>query len=123
MIEQLKDLPPNVVGFVCSGRVTRRDYETVLMPAVEAALRQHEKVRLYYQIALDFSHVEAGVSQDFKVDVEHLLRWDRIAIVTDLDWLREAIRVFSFLWPGAVEIFATGEAPRARAWVLAADAR
>jgi hypothetical protein len=121
MIEHLSDFPPNVVAFVCSGRVTRSDYETVLVPVVEAALRQHEKVRLYYQIALDFSHVEAGVSQDFKVGIEYLLRWDRIAIVTNLDWVRETIRAFSFLMPGAVEIFALDEAVRARAWILSTD--
>ena len=121
MIEQLSNFPGNVVAFVCSGRVTRRDYETVLVPAVEAALGQHERVRLYYQIAIDFSHIEPGVSQDFKVGIEHLLRWDRIAIVTDLDWIRETIRVFGFLLPGAVELFALDEAPAAREWILATE--
>jgi len=121
MIEHLRDFPDNVVAFVCSGRVTTRDYETVLVPVVEAALRQHEKVRLYYQIALDFSHIEPGVSQNFKVGMEHLLRWDRIAIVTNVDWIRETLRAFSFLMPGAVEIFLLDEAVTAREWILDAD--
>jgi hypothetical protein len=121
MIEHLSDFPGNVVAFVCSGRVTRRDYETVLVPAVEAALGQHEKVRLYYQIALDFAGIEPGVSQNFKVGMENLLRWDRIAIVTNVDWIRETLRAFSFLMPGAVEMFSLDEAAMAREWILAAD--
>jgi hypothetical protein len=122
MIEQLPGFPGNVVAFLCGGRITRRDYETVLVPAVEAALGQHEKVRLYYQIAPDFSHIEPGVSLDFRVGIDHLLRWDRIAIVTNLDWVRETLRAFGFLMPGAVEIFTLEEAESARQWVLAADA-
>jgi hypothetical protein len=120
MIEHLTDFPDNVVGFVCDGRVTRRDYEDVLMPVVEAALNRNDKVRLYYQTGHDFSGVEPGVSQEFKVGMDHLLRWDRIAIVTDIDWIRETVRAFSFLMPGAVEIFPLDEAPAARAWILAA---
>ncbi len=122
MIEQLPGFPSSVVAFACSGRITRRDYETVLVPAVEAALSRHEKVRLYYKIAADFSHIEPGVSLSFKVGIEHLLRWDRIAVVTNLDWVRETLRAFGFLMPGLVEIFTLEEAEAARAWVLAADA-
>jgi SpoIIAA-like len=59
------------------------------------------------------------VSHDFDVGVEHLLRWDRIAIVTNLDWFRETVRALSFLMPGHVELFSLDEAPEAREWVLA----
>jgi hypothetical protein len=118
MIEQLSDLPSHVVGLTCSGRITRRDYETVLVPAIEAALMQHEKVRLYFQIAHDFSHIEPGVTYNFDVGIDHLLRWDRIAIVTNLDWFRETVRAISFLMPGQVEIFSLDQAAEARAWIL-----
>ena len=78
--------------------MTKGDYETVLVPAVESALKQHEKVRLYYQIDADFSGIEPGaVWEDFKVGVEHLLRWERIAVVTDVNWIRHTIRAFGFL--------------------------
>jgi hypothetical protein len=117
VIERLTDFPGDVVTFVCGGRVTSRDYENVLMPAVEAALNHHDKVLLYYQTGYDFSGVEPGVLQDFRVGMDHLLRWDRIAIVTDIDWIRETVRAFSFLLPGAVEVFPLDEAAAARAWI------
>jgi hypothetical protein len=119
MIEQLDDFPANVVAFVCSGRVTRGDYEGVLVPAVETALRQSEKVSLYYQFAVDFSHVESGIGQNFGIGMEYLLRWDRIAIVTDVGWIRETVRALGFLIPGVVDIFALGDAAKAREWILA----
>ena len=68
MLERLMDFPPAVVAFACKGQVTRRDYETVLVPAVEAALEQHQKVRLYYRTDPDFSGFDSGaIWEDFKV--------------------------------------------------------
>jgi hypothetical protein len=123
MIEQLQDLPPNVVGFVCKGHVTSEDYEVVLVPAVEAAFKGHEKVRLYYQVDTDFSGIESSAMwEDFKVGVEHWLRWERVAVVTDINWIRYSILAFGFLMPGAVKVFPLAEASAAREWIGAAEA-
>ena len=122
MIEHLSDFPGNVVAFACRGHVTRSDYETVLVPVVEAAIKQHEKIRLYYQIDPDFSGIEpSAMWEDFKVGMGHLLRWERIAVVTNVEWIRHAVRAFRFLMPGAVKIFSIDEKVMAREWVLAAD--
>lgn len=119
MIEVLKGFPANVVAFACKGRVTRSDYETTLIPAVRETLKQHRKVRLYYQIDADFSGIEAGaVWEDFKVGMEHLLRWERIAVVSDVDWIRHTIRAFSFVMPGEVKIFPVDETAKARTWIV-----
>jgi hypothetical protein len=50
MIEQLKDFPANIVACVCKVRVTKADYDTVLVPAVVKALERHNKVRFYTRI-------------------------------------------------------------------------
>ena len=119
MIEPLKGFPGKVVAFACKGHVTKRDYETVLIPAVREALKQPGKLRLYYQIDPDFSGIEPGaVWDDFKVGMEHLLRWERIAVVTDVDWIRYTIRAFSFVIPGVTKIFAVNEQAKAREWIL-----
>lgn|GEM_PF-6112706 len=51
MIKQFTDFPGNVVAFACQGRVTKADYDAVLVPAVTNALRTHNKLRLYYEPA------------------------------------------------------------------------
>ena len=119
MIMCMTGFPGDVIAFECDGRVARRDYENTLVPAVEAALGRYEKVRLYYQTGHDFSGVEPGVSHDFNLGMDHLLRWERIAIVTNIDWIRETVRAFGFLMPGVIEIFPLSEAAAARAWILA----
>ena len=46
MIEPLKGFPANIVAFACRGHVTKSDHETVLIPTVEKAVLQHEKLRM-----------------------------------------------------------------------------
>jgi len=119
MIETLSGFPPMVMAFACNGHVTKQDYETVLMPAIEHALTYHEKVRLYYQVNPGFSGMELGaVWDDFKVGMEHLFRWDRIAVVTDVEWIRYAFNAFSFLIPCTAKVFRLDETPAAKAWIL-----
>jgi hypothetical protein len=119
MIDALKGFPTKVLAFACKGHVTKRDYETVLIPAVEEALKQKGKVRLYYRIDPDFSGIEPGaVWDDFKVGMEHVLRWERIAVVTDVEWIRYTIRAFSFVIPAVTKIFPLDEEAKARDWIV-----
>ena len=119
MIETLEGLPDNVLGFVCHGEVTSRDYETVLTPAVAKALGEHDKLRLYYETAADFAGIEpSAVWEDTKVGLGHLSRWERFAVVTDVDWIRYTMKLFSFLMPGQMRIFSSDEAAQARAWIV-----
>jgi SpoIIAA-like len=120
MITPLKNFPTNVLAFLCSGRVSKAEYDSVLVPAVRAALKSHDKVRVYYETAADFAGIEPGaVWEDFKIGIEHLTRWERMAVVTDVDWIKHTIRFFSFLLPGEMRIFPRSEAAQARVWITA----
>jgi hypothetical protein len=120
MIEMLSDFPEGVVAAVARGRVTKQDYDRVLIPAVEAAFGRRQKVRCYYELGREFSGIDAGaVWEDFRVGFGHLAGWERMAVVTDVDWIRLAINFFRFLVPGEIRIFPTGEAAEARRWIVA----
>jgi hypothetical protein len=115
MIEALNGFRSGVLAFAGKGHVTKADYETT----VEQALQHPGKIRLYYQVGPDFAGIGAGaVWGDFKVGIEHLLRWERVAVVTDVDWIRYTLRAFSFLIPGVAKIFSLNEQAQARQWVL-----
>lgn len=123
MIEALSGFPDNVVALACRGHVTRKDYKDVLIPTVEAALHQHGKLRLYYQIGEDFSGIDFGAAwEDFVVGMEHLTRWERIAVVTDVAWIGHSISAFGFLMPAEVKVFPVAEAEAAKAWIKAPPA-
>ncbi len=120
MIEQLTGFPDNVAAFRCTGRVTKEDYSKVLVPATLGKLQTHDKVRVYYEIAGDFSGFDpAAMWEDFKVGVEHLTRWEKVAVVTDIDWIGNAVRFFSFLIPATTRLFSPADAAQAREWISA----
>lgn len=120
MIEPISELPANVVGMKAVGRVSVEDYRAVLEPAVEAALGQHEKLRLLYVLGEEFEGYSAGAAwEDTKLGISHWDAWERIAVVTDRDWIREGVRAFSWMLPGEVKVFAVAERDDARSWVVA----
>jgi hypothetical protein len=118
MIEALPGFREGILAFQCGGKVTRRDYETVLIPAIERTLSDHARARLYYEIAADFAGFDAGaILEDIKVGIEHPNRWERIAVVSDVRWMRDAVRAFAFLLPGQVRSFRLAERPAGQAWI------
>jgi hypothetical protein len=119
MIEALSGFPATVLAFVCKDHVTKQDYETVLMPAVKDALTKHRKVRLYYRIDPSFTGMEPGAMwDDFKVGMEHLFRWERIAVVTDVEWVRYTVQAFGFVIPCIAKVFRLEDAAKAQAWIV-----
>jgi hypothetical protein len=58
---------------------------------------------------------------DFKVGIGHIRHWERIALVTDIDWIGARMKVFSFPMPGDVRLFPLSAADRAREWIASAD--
>jgi hypothetical protein len=118
MIEILDGFPDYAVAVNCTGRITRSDYEQSLIPAVEAALKEHKKVRLLYRAGSEFQGIEpSAVLEDVKVGFSHLSRWERVAVVTDIEWIRLAIRAFSFMIPGTVKFFRLSDESDARRWI------
>ena len=122
MIEHLAGLPEDVLAFVYKGNVTKADYDAVLVPAVVKALGTQKKLRVYCELRSDFSGLDTGaVWEDLKVGIGHLTRWERVAVVTDIGWIEQMTRFFSFLMPCPVKSFPTSEAAQARAWITAAS--
>jgi SpoIIAA-like len=120
MMELIPDLPTNVVGLVASGHITGDDYARVAIPAVEAALKMHGRIRMLYQVPADFDGFAAGaVWDDVRMGMGHFTAWEKIAVVTDVDWIRGSTRLFAFLMPCPVKLFANAELAEATRWIVA----
>ena len=123
MIRLLSGFPDNVLAVACEGQVTRKDYEDVLIPAAALALELHPKVRVYYEITPEFAGIDAGAMwEDFRIGMGHLSRWERIAVVTDVGWIGQAVNAFRFLMPGTVRVFPISEVDEARRWITVDNA-
>lgn len=118
MMKILPLLAPDTVGISATGLVSAADYETVFVPAVEEALSHREKVKILYQLESDFTGFAAGAMwDDMKLGMAHLAAWEKIAMVTDVEWIAHAMGLFSFAVPCPVRVFALKDQLAARAWL------
>jgi hypothetical protein len=116
MIELIDDLPRHVVGISVTGRVTSDECRDILAPAVAKSLRWRDNIRLYYELG---SRFPGSGWDDLELGLEQVARCERIAIVTDIAWVRLTVKAIRFLIPGDIRVFDTSEAPLARAWITA----
>ena len=118
MVEQIPDLPENVLGFTAKGRVTASDYESVIIPAVEALFSHQSKGRFLYHLGEDFAGFEvAAMWDDTKLGLKHLARWEKIALVSDVRWIRAALTMFGLAIPGEIRVFRNCELHEATRWI------
>ena len=120
MLTIISDLPPTVVGVEAHEEVTAQDYESVLVPAVEAAQQASSdgRVRVLYVLGADFPDFTARAAwEDTKLGLGHLRHWERIAVVGDAEWLGRAIHLLGWTMPGEVRVFASQDLDHAREWV------
>lgn len=118
MLERIQGLPENVLGFSAKGEVTGTDYETVLIPVVEKMLADRQSIRFLYHIGEEFTGFNAeAIWNDAKVGLQHLTSWERVAVVTDVGWIRTAVKVFGFVLTGQVKVYCNNELTEALKWL------
>lgn len=118
MIEIIPDLPENIVAVVASGKVTGEDYEKVLISAIEDKIRAHGKIRMLYQLGPDFTGFTSGAMwDDAKVGIWHLTAFEKVAVVSDVDWIIDAVKIFKFAIPCPVKTFRNEEFSEAKTWI------
>jgi len=117
MMEIIQGLPENVVGVTASGTVTGEDYDNVLITAIDEKLKKFKKIRILYQTSRDFSHLTYGAYlEDAKV-TWHITSIEKVAVVSDVHWINDSIKIFRFIIPTSVKLFSNDELDEARAWV------
>ncbi len=118
MIRLIDGLPDNVIGFEAVGEVRAGDYKSVLDPAVDAALADHDKIRLLYVLGAEFDGYSGGAMwEDTKVGVGHWSNWEKIALVTDHKAYEDGIKAFAWMMPCEIKVFAVDDQAAATAWV------
>jgi len=120
MLNPLTDLPPGVIGFEASGKLETTDYEDVLLPAIQKAAADGEVMIVIVMPKFD-GLTPGAIWHDLKMGVEHWRKWKRIALVTDVDWMRHGVDWFGWMTPGEVKHFPMADRAAAIAWAAASD--
>lgn len=116
MIEPLDGMPAGVIGFRAHGEIAASDYTDVLLPAVDAAIGGGGDVRIVLVMDEWGGMTGGALWEDLKIGVSHLTKWKRIALVTDIEWMRHATNLFGWMTPGDVKVFGSTELAAAGTW-------
>ena len=91
------------------------------MPEPPAGAEAGSGLRTLYVID-DLDEIEPGAlwadaKLGFNLGIRHREAWVRSAIVTDIEWMARATKLFAWMIPGEARVFPLAEREQAKAWV------
>ena len=118
MLRRMRDMPPDTIGFEAIGKVEDDDWEESVEPVLRQEIAAGRKVRLLYLLGVEASDIEGdAMTADTGLRARLATSFDRVAVVSDEDWLRPAVRALSFMLPGSAKAFRVRELQAAKAWL------
>lgn len=118
MLRRIDAMPPDTIGFEAGGEVEDDDWEDVAEPVLREALAKGAKLRVLYLLGPGVREVEGdAVGAGARFQARHASSFERVAVVSDEDWLRPALATLSFLLPGKAKGFRVAELAGAKAWL------
>jgi hypothetical protein len=118
MIEVLPDYPENVLAIAASDNITGDDYKSVIIPAIEAKVKAHGRIRLLYHLGPDFTGFDAAAMwEDATTGLKHFTDFEKIAFVSDVDWINHMVSAFGFMIPCPVKVFSSRRLSEASNWI------
>lgn len=118
MIHYLQDLPSNVAGFRAEGTITEKDFTDTVIPKVQALIDETD--RLNYLLIMETSIKDftfGAWMKDVLMGIKHITKWNRAAIVTDVEAVRTFTDIFSIFIPGEFRGFEPKNLQDAIDWV------
>ncbi|MDB5130254.1 MAG: hypothetical protein JWR02_3 [Mucilaginibacter sp.] len=120
MVELLTDLPPHVAAYKAVGAVSKEEYEEVVMRRVDQVAAEYGTINFLVLLETGFENYSIGAFIDYiKVSFEHFSKWNRMAIVTDQEWVAKAYNALSYLVHGEIRSYPVKSLETAKAWVSA----
>ena len=114
----LDDYPDDVIAFRAEGTIERKNYEELLIPEVEKQIEKHGKIKLLMWFGEKFEGYSAGAMwEDAWFGTKHLAEFKKVAVVSDVSWLRHSVKLFAPLIPGQTQLFANADIESAKEWI------
>jgi hypothetical protein len=124
MLEVLQDVPPGIVAVRAGGRLTREEYDAVVVPLLDEARRAGRRLRCLCEVGADYRGLTAGAAwEDVTLGLGAMRLFDGCAVVSDVVWIREASRLATFFMPCPVRVFDERDRAAAAAWLAALPER
>ena len=118
MLQKITGMPSYVAGFTATGKVSKEDYDAVIVPEIERVDKQHGHIHFLMVLETPVKDFSMGAwMQDAWQGLKHYRGWKKIAIVTDEKGVEKFTDVFSAVVPGKAKGFTLAELAEAKTWV------
>lgn len=118
MIEEISGFPEGTVGLKITGHVSGEDYDNVLTPVIDKAIEKFDRIKLLVQMGPGFKGYSLDAAwDDTKLGLRHWGGFARVALVSDVGWVRTATKAMGFMMPCPVQLFDLNELDDAKRWL------
>jgi hypothetical protein len=122
MIGVLPDLPANVAGFRASGEVTKDDFEKVIFPEIKRHTAVSGRLNFVFFVDTPLKNFSIGAwIRDIWLGLKQFTSWRKIAIISDVERIRNFTDNISFLLPGEYRGFPVSQLTEAVRWAAMDD--
>ena len=123
MIERIKGLPDGIDGVRCAGKLTREDYDAVIVPLLEEVERGHRGLRCVVEMDGFDGITPDAAFEDLRLGWQAMGSFEGCAVVSDMAWVDQVLRFVGFLLPYPVRVSPTGRREEAIAWLQGLSSR
>jgi hypothetical protein len=107
-----------VLGASAEGKITGKDCETVLVPAVEEKLSSNSKIRMLYHLGKAYTGFDfPAMLDDDKIGLKHWTAWDRVALVSDHNMINCFAKFYGYLFLCKLRVFPNDQLKEAKEWL------
>jgi hypothetical protein len=117
MLRRMADMPAGTLGFEAIGEVEDDDWEHTVEPVLRHEIADGHELRLLYLLGPDADVEGDAMKADTGFRARHATSFERVAVVSDEDWMRPALRALSVLLPGKARGFHVRDLAEAKAWL------
>jgi SpoIIAA-like len=118
MLRRMDEMPAGTIGFEAVGEVEDDDWEKAVEPVLRREMADGQKIRLLYLLGPEAREVEGdAMKADTGFRARHASSFERVAVVSDEDWMRPAVGALSFLLPGKAKAFKVHDIAAAKQWL------
>ncbi|SEP33854.1 STAS/SEC14 domain-containing protein [Mucilaginibacter sp. OK283] len=118
MLTHLSYLPQHVLGLHATGEITNADYEKALEPLLDEHIKQHGKINFILVLETDIKDFDAGAwCGNIGIGLKYFTKWNKLAIVTDKEGVREFSHLFKYILPGKYKGYPLNELNEAVKWI------
>lgn len=123
MIELIKGLPDGIDGVRCEGKLTRDDYDAVIVPLLDAVASEHRGLRCLVEMDGFDGITPDAAFEDLRLGWQAMDAFEGCAVVSDLAWVAPVLGFVDFLLPYPVRVFPTDRRDEAVAWLQGLSSR